>query len=184
MKATCPHCRACVSVPREYAIAKIKCPKCKQAFCPTRPTTPKTATTPGLSATPLSASGPAILPDQQVGFVGPTMKTCENCERTIGKLEETFKYKGHTICSECNGHLASGRQSVSVEGGHITTERTVKKWKKEMLIGCCLIIIGLMLGSALLLSSDSHLVYVGYVVAGIGFMVLLKARIAAWWHHG
>ncbi|MHC4395391.1 MAG: hypothetical protein ACYS1A_07010 [Planctomycetota bacterium] len=27
---------------------------------------------------------------------------CENCDRTIGKLEQAFVYEGHVVCSECS----------------------------------------------------------------------------------
>ncbi len=33
------------------------------------------------------------------------MRTCENCNRTIGRLERVYEYRGHTVCRECRNRL-------------------------------------------------------------------------------
>lgn len=30
---------------------------------------------------------------------------CDNCEKNIGKLEDKFNFRDHTICAECNKKL-------------------------------------------------------------------------------
>lgn len=40
------------------------------------------------------------------------MKICENCRRTIGKLEKTYIFKNSTVCSECYPRLKSQEQTV------------------------------------------------------------------------
>ena len=37
----------------------------------------------------------------------PKLKTCENCGRTIGKLEKSYVFEGQTVCSECHQKLGS-----------------------------------------------------------------------------
>ena len=32
-------------------------------------------------------------------------EVCENCGRTMGRLEQAFIYKGHIVCKQCNRHL-------------------------------------------------------------------------------
>ena len=34
-----------------------------------------------------------------------SMRTCENCNRAIGRLERVYEYHGHTVCRECRNRL-------------------------------------------------------------------------------
>ena len=33
------------------------------------------------------------------------IKKCENCEQLIGRLEESFVYQGHVVCTKCKNIL-------------------------------------------------------------------------------
>ena len=35
---------------------------------------------------------------------------CENCERSIGKLEEQFKFNEHMVCAECHKKLSENQK--------------------------------------------------------------------------
>jgi len=35
----------------------------------------------------------------------PNLETCENCGRTIGKLEKSYVFEGQTVCGQCNQKL-------------------------------------------------------------------------------
>jgi hypothetical protein len=47
---------------------------------------------------------------------------CENCGRTIGKLEQAFAYKGHVVCKECNKKLFN--ESQEIQSGRPRVEQT------------------------------------------------------------
>ena len=38
-----------------------------------------------------------------------SLETCDNCGRTIGKLETPFLYQNHVVCAQCNEQLSSMR---------------------------------------------------------------------------
>ena len=37
----------------------------------------------------------------------PKLETCENCGRTIGKLEKSYVFEGQTVCGQCHQRLES-----------------------------------------------------------------------------
>jgi len=41
------------------------------------------------------------------------LRTCENCERTIGNLEPEHTWDGHAVCGECHRRLAAARQGTA-----------------------------------------------------------------------
>ena len=41
-------------------------------------------------------------------------EVCENCRRTIGKLEQAFIHKGHIVCKQCNEKLQDERQELEL----------------------------------------------------------------------
>lgn len=90
MKTQCPHCKAKINAPDEYKGKKLKCPKCKELFA---------CVEPAVAATPAKRPKPA----EEVS------KKCENCGRTIGKLEQGYVYRGNVVCPECNEHLQRAR---------------------------------------------------------------------------
>jgi|TARA_B110000263_G_scaffold244669_1_gene253030 uncharacterized membrane protein len=73
---------------------------------------------------------------------------------------------------------------------HTTIELTAKKYKKIMLIGVSLLIIGgLILIAAAALSNNSESAAIGVAILGgfpfvVGIGLYFYARVGAWWNHG
>jgi len=49
-------------------------------------------------------------------------KTCENCERIIGNLEDSFLYKNHVVCKACKILLEEESQAIEVVDSNAETE--------------------------------------------------------------
>ena len=114
------------------------------------------------------------------------MKTCANCERKIGNLEESFNYNNNDVCKECNNILAGQRdKEVVVEKGYVTTQKTSKGHKAAQLIGALMIIFGLA-GQCHMtdVTGDTSGSEVSIAIAIIGLLIYLLARVSAWWDHG
>lgn len=55
-----------------------------------------------------------------------TLRTCENCERTIGHMEADFTWQDRRVCRECHGRL-SGELPQPAAGGAATVVRPPSK---------------------------------------------------------
>ena len=130
------------------------------------------------------------------------METCENCGRTIGRLERACVWDDQTVCVECHGHLsASGPSpdavpeirrdplmSLAESQRHrvrpVLVERTSKRWKRHIDIGggiagfgCMFLIIGCGKGNGILTWMGLSLIVVGVLWAAV-------AKRKAWWETG
>jgi len=80
---------------------------------------------------------------------------------------------------------------VRIEPGHVQLiERTHKFWKGLLVLSALLCVTGLVLGMWLVagdarqLSHPSLLFIICLIIAGVGLIGMLIARIGAWWYHG
>jgi hypothetical protein len=135
------------------------------------------------------------------------METCENCGGSIGKLETPFVWQDRVVCAGCHTKLrqsqtaaetptlpyATPMQPVSdAVQQYVLTEKTSKRWKRQMLMAAGCTAFGVILTCSGAFSG----VYIGSRPGGIsggelgvlmtfgGLVWLLVARIRAWWEHG
>lgn len=80
---------------------------------------------------------------------------------------------------------------VRMEPGYVQTiQLTGKGWKGLMAFALVLFLAGmavsgwLVMGSPRQLSHPSVLLVISLLTSGIGMVLLLVARLGAWWHHG
>ena len=104
MKVQCPHCKASFNAPDEYKGKKGECPKCKEQF---------------IISELLSESDNSGIYEKENNVA---FKVCANCERTIGKLEQTYNHKGKVVCKECKQRLDAPINT--------TTTKNVKRKQK------------------------------------------------------
>jgi hypothetical protein len=119
--------------------------------------------------------------------LSPPSDTCANCARLIPPLERGRTYDGQPVCAAC-------LQKLALPLGHpdrpIVTERTAKRFKRQILLATLLILAGLALiigNFALNLATlrlNGNLMTLGLGALIIGVIWLAIARLAAWWHHG
>ncbi|HVS73146.1 MAG TPA: hypothetical protein VHQ47_17960 [Phycisphaerae bacterium] len=135
-------------------------------------------------------------------------ETCENCGRTIGKLETPRVWQEHIVCGTCHRHLtgtavvpaASVTPSplekppppphvlmVAAERHrpHVQTiEATGKRWKGMQAFGSLAIVAGLVLGVMGFTGSGPEFTGFGLLLLVAGVGVTVVARLGAWWYHG
>ena len=58
-------------------------------------------------------------------------EVCENCARTIGKLEQAFIYKGHVVCKECSKKLRDEPQETNDASNSDTPKPLAQKSKRS-----------------------------------------------------
>jgi len=70
-------------------------------------------------------------------------EVCENCTRTIGKLEQAFIYKGHVVCKQCNEKLSDepGQTQSHAENQNMTKSRIFGTALISWSIFCLLLVI-------------------------------------------
>lgn len=80
---------------------------------------------------------------------------------------------------------------VRIEPGHVQLiELTGKRWKGLMLISLALLLVGTIAGGWFMLRSPRSLAHppagawIGGIVALVGLMGVIVARLGAWWRHG
>lgn len=76
-------------------------------------------------------------------------------------------------CKHCNEMLHSTP---------ILTEQTSKRFKKGVVIGSALSILGVFV--ILLNGGNAGVAGIGLLMVASGLITFLSARILAWWHHG
>jgi uncharacterized membrane protein HdeD (DUF308 family) len=67
-----------------------------------------------------------------------------------------------------------------------TVEQTGKKWKKLRVLGTLLLIAGVVTLITAFAGQDPSIgaFAAGAIMSLVSFVVLIYARIGAWWHHG
>lgn len=88
---------------------------------------------------------------------------CSECGKEVSDKAAT--------CPQCGNPLGKENPSTVV-----TIQQTYKKWKATKLIGIGLIVIGI-------LSINANEVVAGMLMF-LGLVVLVSARIGAWWTNG
>ena len=105
MKTQCPHCKAKINAPSEYKGKKVKCPKCKESFV-------------------CVESAETTIPAKLSNRPKEVAEKCENCGRTIGKLEQTYVYEGDVVCQQCNGILQRPIKESSQQPVYVTPTKS------------------------------------------------------------
>lgn len=128
---------------------------------------------------------------------------CPECQREISTLAPACPHCGTPLRPPAppqspspinvGGAVPSGDrlepgQRIAPDSRHVQTiEQTGKKWKGAQLLGC----LTQLFGVALILSGASTSTDTGVIMAAIGILVIffgaimvISARIGAWWHHG
>lgn len=122
MKTKCPHCDAELKAPDEYEGKKIKCPKCKQAFVIAE-FVDKSART------------------KEAETHRNVIETCANCNRSIGKLETAYVFKGNVVCEQCN-ELLGQADKKSRKSQSTVFDLTMDKKKLLGLAGAIILFVG------------------------------------------
>ncbi len=88
-KFTCGHCGGRIAVTPKHLGKLVVCPECGK---PTHP----------LAADILAAVDP---PANKAGASQAAQRTCENCGRQIGRLEQLQLWNNHLVCEGCHDRL-------------------------------------------------------------------------------
>jgi hypothetical protein len=124
--------------------------------------------------------------------MGEALEACENCGRSIGRLESAHVHEGHVVCGECLDRLVPQAVPYAVpvaaaqpigEDRPVTVQLTAKRWKRVQLIGGC-IIVASFLFIPIVNFYGSWWIMPQLVVLAIGSLVVFVGGIMAWWHHG
>jgi len=119
---------------------------------------------------------------------------CENCGRSIGRLESPHIYENHVVCPECEARLklATGQAPLAVDysgAAHtelqpVVIEKTHKAWKAMQAIGFSLFVVGIVLACIGGNTFNAPLSLLGVFVGMGGLLAYLIGRAMAWWYHG
>jgi hypothetical protein len=115
------------------------------------------------------------------------MDACENCGRTIGKLETPHVFENHVVCGDCLGKLTprtleysigSRPSSATVQ----TIEATSKRWKLFQVLG----VVGIVIGAVTLGVSGGNgiAMTLGMLFLSGGIVLYFVGRVSAWWYNG
>jgi len=94
--------------------------------------------------------------------------TCGDCGKDVSDKAPA--------CPHCGAPL-----SRAIEAGGqpvLTTQQTAKKYKGAQLVGCAMLVAGLVVGCSSAQSTG------GGLLGAAGLLVYLGARLLAWWEHG
>ena len=92
MKFTCGHCGGRIAIAPKLMGKLVVCPDCG------RPTHPL--------AGDILAAAKSGEPAARSASAPPIDRTCENCGRSIGRLETVELWKNHVVCVNCHAQLA------------------------------------------------------------------------------
>src|SRR5687768_9878925 len=96
-KFTCGHCGGRIAIPPRMMGQLVVCPDCGK---PTHP----------LATEILAAAKDK--PAERSLSAEPIERRCENCGRTIGRLEPLQVWDNHLVCAECHPRLARAAPSA------------------------------------------------------------------------
>ena len=120
------------------------------------------------------------------------METCENCGRTIGKLETPHRYENHVVCPKCDQLLQGQKTSKSEptpapytqrEGEHVQVRKKKQIFAAMSCLGTVLLLMGLVMEWQA--AEDFHLQTTGEIggimafIGGVGLIVGLLGFAAA-----
>lgn len=126
-------------------------------------------------------------------------EVCDNCGRSIGRLETPYAHGQHVVCGECYARLIPPAQPVAyasppqylppVLAGSPprvqTVEATSKIWKACQALGVLGILVGVtMLIIGIQTSGNRGLTAIGGLLFVVGFILYLVGRICGWWFNG
>jgi len=122
----------------------------------------------------------------------PKPETCANCNRPIGALEEVYLWQDHPVCVECYVRLVEQsrplpRPPAASSPSHSQPqliERTPKRYKGLILIGCAMGSLGIGLVVIGWANPDMQMGDAPSFLAVVGCGIWIFARIAAWWQTG
>lgn len=128
---------------------------------------------------------------------------CENCGGVIGRLETPCVWNGSVVCGACHSKLSKSDVTVvdsnprivvvrepahpapAVQFPVITTQRTGKFWKLNILLASLLLIGG---GVTAIVGftggAGRDVGPIGLLAFSAGFAWYVCARFGAWWFHG
>ncbi len=117
------------------------------------------------------------------------IKRCGNCDRAIGKLEDTFDFRGGKICFQCN-ELLSKQKKDSLDTGNqtfvqniVTIQKTAKKWKLLKAIGLIATICSFIILFSSFDSGGEPSLPCFIFPLGIGILMLIVGTCGKWWYH-
>jgi uncharacterized membrane protein HdeD (DUF308 family) len=95
-------------------------------------------------------------------------------------------------CSECGKEISDkalacpncGNPVHDTESNIRTIQLTKKVWKKRLLIGVALFIIGMFMFASGVTGGNSVAAWFGFFSALIGFFTMMWAKFGAWWSTG
>lgn len=114
-------------------------------------------------------------------------RVCANCNHPIGNLEQCFQWQSHIVCARCIHLLPQApptRAAPPAVPRVQTIERTGKQWKAYGCLGAIATLTGTILVFAGYSMGNVPLTAAGGISIAAGFLLLLIARIGAWWYHG
>jgi len=96
--------------------------------------------------------------------------TCPACHKEVS--DQAFS------CPHCGQPLRSAEENVQ------TIQHTQKRWKKQSLIGLAIWLFGVYLFISAFWSGEAWRAALGFFIGFIGFMMMLFAKVGAWWSNG
>lgn len=160
MVTKCPHCNAKFKARDDWKGRETKCPKCEQTFIIHE-----------FGGEPASSAGV-----KGVGKEEPQI--CANCDREIGRLEQTYVYEDNIICLECYNRLkkqAEESSAVSFRGYAGFWRRFVAAFIDGIIVNIGTFIIGFVLGFALVAATGT--------VEGIEPLANLVGIVIVWLYY-
>ena len=102
------------------------------------------------------------------------MITCPECATEVSSLAVS--------CPKCGAPVAQRQSATAVHQQVTTTEPTAKSLKKQMLLSCAMIIVGIVVMIGTDASNGPPAAGMLLTIVGLGWLV--TTRIRTWWHHG
>ena len=90
-----------------------------------------------------------------------------------------------TTCPDCSREVSDEAPACPHCGRPMkaqTVELTGKEWKAGQLLGCGLMVLGMV--GCITSCSGEHVSTWGIIAFFAGLVVLIVAQIGGWWHHG
>lgn len=102
----------------------------------------------------------------------------QQCPECGGQVSSAAPACPHCGYSPARVHQQTAPQRVQ------TVESTSKQWKAGQAIGGIACVIGTMSFCGGASSGSGDAAAVGLLIGGLGFLLFVGSRIAAWWYHG
>ncbi len=105
---------------------------------------------------------------------------CPDCVGAVSDMAFHCPHCGRPI-NATSGHAQA---TFADPGGVHVIEQTSKKWKAHAMIGGLTLLTGTLLIGVGITTGSEPAIGPGGLIAGIGFVWLIGAKLGAWWFHG